>query len=258
LPKLNAAYQQFIEQGTVHERGFTVCASNQHILDIVNSSLTTGTWKEPCVYTQELADLVDYSSDDSTTSAVSAASSSSAAKKKTKKTPSVPSASPSPTPPSTGASPKLSKVVRRRYRVDPTLLKKFDLTLANDIGACYEHDESAHEDISDNDSSGRKLLKYLGSPLTDEDGHDDSTSLNHLQSVDRKGFSGPYLSEFNAFRTELKLANELVPTELKWTDQYIASRLEAAAKRLGGTTAMKVSVEITLAKANKDLIPHRT
>jgi hypothetical protein len=216
LPKINAQYKQLIQYGAAHDRGQTVCASKAHIIAIIDKDFVTGTWSTPRIFAEDPADFEDDTtdSDDGSDDSKSVASGTSTKKKK-KKTPSKPPSTPT-SPPTSPR--KLSRSILKRYKVDPTLLKKLDLEMANDIASCYSHEETGNEDVAEADYSGRQLLQALSTPLTDADGHTDGNPIDKLQAIDRAGFSTPTLVEFNDFRTELRLANELVaPTPVAFT-----------------------------------------
>ena len=141
----------------------------------------------------------------------------------------------------------------KSYRVDPQRLAELDLELINDITECYDHDETAIEHVELYKSSGIALLKFLFTPPTEQEGVRESTALDQLQAIDRAGIAAQDLVSFNAFWTDLKKQNLLVPQELRWSPSFMASRLEAAAKRMSPSFRIQLALEMSQTGASRKL-----
>ena len=128
-----------------------------------------------------------------------------------------------------------------------------DLELINDITECYDHDETAIEHVELYKSSGFALLKFLFTPPTEREGVRESTALDQLQAIDRAGIAAQDLVSFNAFWTDLKKQNLLVPQELRWSASFMASRLEAAAKKMSPSFRIQLALEMSQTGASHKL-----
>ena len=245
--KLDPRYKFFIEYGAAHEKGVTICASKQHISDILNNTVPKGSPKQPCVYDYKPGDaLVSDESEESGSSSDDEGEDLGEPTARRSKFFSKPKA-----PPSPSMSP--SKELRKRFRVDCQHLITLDLELANDIVALYEHDETGVEHIEEHDSSGRSILQHLFTPLTEQEGACESTPLDRLQEIDREGINDPSLVAFNDFRTKLKLQNKLIVRDLQWSDQMMATRLEKAVKKLSPSIRSELAVEMRIQGATSNL-----
>ena len=142
LPRLDVRYTYFIEFGALHERGNTYCNSKLHIRHLVRGDIAKGTHDNPCMYRPCMQDVSDDESEEEFEDTASAAGDAEADAEADGEE------SPIRTRPT-----RVRKHRKSCHKVDPQRLAELDLDLANDITACYEHEETAVEHLERFESS---------------------------------------------------------------------------------------------------------
>ncbi|KAL3913473.1 MAG: hypothetical protein SGPRY_007965 [Prymnesium sp.] len=150
----------------------------------------------------------------------------------------------------------LSATDEKRFSVAPEFCRRIDRQLANSILATVSVRAVRHDILRRCNQSGLTLLNMLHA-CADEVGPYANTAIaGKLQKLLNTGPESRTVAAFNRWREEWDSWNHSQPIDAIVPPSFVASRYEAAARRLGEPLAERITNEIRLMQARGD--PEKT